>query len=115
MIPLEFELPPRRHDTLAVAHRSDLRSIEGITTSIGFGVDDGQIPADCAARGGVLLKSQELRMVTIAARRTTQDRAREQRLTPERNQALRIEMRRMERPDTQPLTLPLPFALCPLP
>jgi hypothetical protein len=40
MVPFEFELPSRDHDRVAVTRRSDLRSIEGVATPMGFLLDD---------------------------------------------------------------------------
>jgi hypothetical protein len=99
MLPFVLELTARGDDPAALTQWSDLRSVEGVSALFGFLLDNRQIAADRAARCGVFLKSQELRMVAIAPRDTTQDRARQQRLAPERHQALRIEMRRVDGPD----------------
>lgn len=100
MRPFVLELTARRDDPAALAQGSDLRSVEDVSPLFGFLLDNRQIAADGAARCRVLLKSHELRMVPIAPRDTTQDRARQQRLAPERHQAMRIEMRRVDGPDS---------------
>ena len=63
------------------------------------GLDVGEIDSRVVL-GLQLPDRRQLRMVPIAPRDTTQDRARQQRLASERHQAMRIEMRRVDGPDS---------------
>jgi hypothetical protein len=61
---------------------------------------------DAGHRAALLVKANELRMVTIAGGSIQQDLARQQRLAPERHQPDRVQGARMNGPETHAVTFP---------
>jgi len=77
---------------------SDFRGVEAIAAALRFGSQAGQERGDAGARIRLRLESSELRVVTVAPGSTRNDFLSEQGLTPDRDQAFRVEVLRMECP-----------------
>ena len=76
-------------------------AIEVIAACERFLVNVREVGIDRGAARGTLPKPVELRMTPIADRVPTQYLAREQRLTPQRDQALGVQVLRVQRPEAQ--------------
>src|SRR4051812_8378230 len=99
MLPLVEHLAPRHDDARDRTARSDLAAVEVVTPLDRLFVNRTQVRVDRRARRSVRREARELRMMPIASRLATQYGAREQRLSPERNEPLAVEVLRVERPE----------------
>jgi hypothetical protein len=93
------ELPRGRQDPDARSRRRDLRAIERVAAPLGFPQYRVEISVDGCARRGMRTEALELGVLPIAARASAKHRLREQSLPPERDQAARVEMARVQRPE----------------
>jgi hypothetical protein len=93
------ELSGGGRDPDARPRRRDLRAIERVAAPLGFLQHRVEISVDGCARRGVRTEALELGVVPIATRAPAKHRLREQSLPPERDQAARVEMARMQRPE----------------
>src|SRR5580765_4549461 len=109
MVPLVGELPPGHGDDGLAMASSDLGPAEAVRAMVRFREHGEQIGVD--RRDGIRVGAEalELRMVTVAARFAAQNGAREQSLAPDGDQALRVEVARMQRPEARRAS-PLPAA-----
>ena len=105
VLPLVFELARGTADPKAAADRAHLAAIEGVTTRLRLPQHRSQEGVDGRAREWVCLESMELRMVAVAPGFAAQDRARQQRFSPQRHEALRIKIFGMEGPESQAVLL----------
>ena len=99
--PLVFNLGSRCAHCLYRALRPHLGFIERVAAPSRFRVNDRQVGIDGVSREAVRAKTCELRMAPVTPCLPSQDRARQQRFAPESDQALRIEVAWMDRPETQ--------------
>ena len=99
VLPLERELSCRLDELSRSASAPDLGSIERVAAARGFGMDDEKVGIDPRDGISLLAKSQELRVVLVAARPVHQDLPRQQRLAPQGSEPRCIEVSRMDRPE----------------
>jgi hypothetical protein len=104
MIPFVEQLAPRYWNCLWLASEhsgaTNLSSIEVVSASRGFVVNNLKVRRDGLRGIAGLLESQELRMVKISVRSASQYRLRQQRFPPERDETAGIEISGMERPQS---------------
>jgi hypothetical protein len=100
MLPLEVQLSLFDFDARLPSSRGDLRSVECVSAAAGFIAHGMQIRCDRAARIALFAKAQQLRMIAIAARQSAQHGLREETFTPQRDEAGRIEIARMDGPES---------------
>jgi hypothetical protein len=100
MLPLMRYLLGGDRNRVDPTHRSNLAFIEGITTRFRLKMDGRKIRAYSATRKCVRPKSIQLRMAPIPSCLPAQNRPCQQRFAPQRNQALRIEVLRMDCPES---------------
>jgi hypothetical protein len=103
MRPLLLKLPGAYEQGQALAHRSDLRLIERVAAPRSFGVERGKIGIDGGQRRRLRSESRKLRMAAVAAGLPAQHGLREERLTPQGDEALRVEILRVQRPQSHAL------------
>ena len=101
MLPLVGHLPVSDAQLANRTDATDLPAIKGVATPRRLGMDRGEIGVDGGAGRWVSAKPFELWMMAIALRAPAQHRLRKQCLAPQRNQALRIEISRMDGPESQ--------------
>jgi hypothetical protein len=104
MTPLVTQLASRYRNYLYIAcdiaGAANPSSIEVVSASRGFVVNNLKVRRDGLRGIAGLLESQELRMVKISVRSASQYRLRQQRFPPERDETAGIEISGMERPQS---------------
>ena len=90
--PLMGELPGTDRNGINGSDRSDFGPIEGVTPKSCLRVDRGQIRVDSQAWLGVRYEALQLGMTRVATSFAPQHSLGQQRLAPQRNQTLRIEV-----------------------
>src|ERR1041385_3948234 len=100
VLPLVAQLAVRDFDRAGDAHARQLGLIESIPAPPPLGRDLAQVDGD---RARLAAKSIQLRMPRVAARAAGQHGLREQSFAPERDEALRVEGFRMQRPEAHQL------------
>jgi hypothetical protein len=100
VLPLVLNLADGDSDDglLRFCHR-DLRAIEGVPAGTRFGPHDQKVGANGCERRRLRPEAFELWMTLLSAGVALQDGLSEKCLAPERNQALRIEILRMQGPE----------------
>ena len=96
VLPLVDHLSARHDDGRDQTARSNLAAVEVVAALDRFLVYRAQVSVDRRARRYVRREASELRMVPVTSGLASQDGAREQRLTPERDEALWIEILRVQ-------------------
>jgi hypothetical protein len=86
VLPLVVQLTPRLRQPLASASRVQLRSIEGVTPTLGLVVDAPEISIDGAQGMRMPPEPHELRMSMITARPPLEHTSSEKRFAPHGNQ-----------------------------
>ena len=79
--------------------RTELGPVKGIASTHGLVMDGAQVRVDRKARMGMRPEAFQLGMPCIAACLAAEDRPGQQRLAPQGDQALRVEILRMQRPE----------------
>src|SRR5690606_41678191 len=97
-LPLRLELAPRDDYALYGAYRAYLGAVKTIAARQRLVMDGAQVGADRIAWIGVGAETLKLRVMAIAPGPATQHRPRKQRLAPQRDEPLRVEIAGMERP-----------------
>src|SRR5690606_31678932 len=97
-LPFVLELPARNDYAFYRAHGADLGAVKAVAARQRLFMDGAQVGADGIARTGVRAKALELRVMAIAFGLAPQHRPRQQRLSPQRDEPLRVEIAGMERP-----------------
>jgi hypothetical protein len=98
MLPLILQLPPCYRNGFDGAYRADLGAVKSVAARGGFNVDGTQVCADGITRRCVGPEPIELRVMAIAYGRAPKYRSSKERLTPEGNKPLRVEIARVNRP-----------------
>jgi hypothetical protein len=75
---------------------SDVAAVKGVAANAGFRMDCSEVCADGLERGLLRAKSVQLRMIAVSACFSSDDGLRQQRLALKRNQALGIEILRVQ-------------------
>lgn len=96
MLPLIFDLACRDKDGCIGWRRPDLGTVEGIATRSSLGVNFLQVATDRETRRGLRAKTVKLRMISIAPSVSAKDCASQQCLSPQGDEALAIEVPRMQ-------------------
>jgi len=96
--PFVLQLSLGDENALSGPLAAKLGSIECIASSMSFGVDQREVTIDSGLWGSARLKPHQLRMSAITTGAPAQHLAREQRLAPERDEPLRIQIPGMKRP-----------------
>lgn len=99
MVPLVPELPRGALNLRVRSYRSYFSTVERVPARLGLQKHGSKVSVDRRSRSGVRLESQELGVMAIARRLAPKDRARQKRFTPQGDQALRVEIFRVEGPD----------------
>jgi len=86
------ELTARRGDTDLATHTTELSRIERVAARSGLSMHSEEVAVNRGKRRRVLAKPVELGMLTVADRAAAQDLARKQGLSPQRDEALRVEV-----------------------
>ena len=97
--PLVRKLPAGHRNGSHASQRADFAAIECVAAPGRFSVYLLQVRIDGRSRKGVRAEPLELRMVPVTAGFAAQDGLCEQRLAPERDQPLGIEIARMQAPE----------------
>jgi len=100
MPPLIGDLLGRGRDRLDNTQWANLTSVEGIAARGCLRMNSCKIRIDSATGFCVCLKALQLRMVPIASCLSAQYRLCQKRFAPQRHQALRIEVLRMDAPES---------------
>ena len=100
MTPFVLDLADRDRDPGSQSPAPELTTVEYVPASSGLYVNTCQIRTDGRKRRSLRAKACELWMIAITARVTAQYRSGQQGFTPQRDQALWIEVFRMQRPET---------------
>lgn len=100
MLPFVIELSGRGLYPNRGSGASHLARVERISPRARFLPNHGEVRADGRPRRDMRLEPSELGMVAISLRQAANHRARQQRLTPQGDQALRIEIPGMQRPES---------------
>src|SRR5690606_35385534 len=98
MLPLVLKLPVRDGNGFDGACRAHLGAVKRVAAQQGFVMNSAQVRVDGISRRGVGSESLKLRMTAIALSLASKHRSSKQRLTPESDKPLRIEITRMNRP-----------------
>ena len=98
VLPLILELPPSYCDGPHGAYGADLGAVKGVAARCGFSVDGAQVCADGVTRRCVGAEPLKLRVMAIAFGRAPKYRSSKQRLTPQGDKPLRIEIAGVNRP-----------------
>jgi len=98
---LIVELTTGRGEADLATHGHELPRVERVAASGGLSVHGYEVAVDGGKRCRVLAEPLKLGVVAIAERAAPQDFACKQSLTPQRDQALRVEVLRMQRPESQ--------------
>lgn len=101
MSPFVRDLPGRDAYLADFARAAGLAAVKIITTPRCLGMNFGEIRIDGGAGRCMSAEAFELRVVPISPCAPAQHGLRKQRLTPQGNQALRIEVTGVEGPETQ--------------
>src|SRR3954465_5760407 len=99
--PLVFKLPFGHWNPPRNAGLPELRAVEVIGARERLGMDTAEIDIDRSARSAAGAEALELGVMAIADGAPVKDMPREERFTPERHQALRIQVLRVQRPEPQ--------------
>jgi hypothetical protein len=105
--PLVAYLPCGAVNPVDRSNRSNLLTIEGVTARLGFDKNRIEIGIDCGFREGMRLEPKQLRMMAIALGLAPKDCASQKRFAPQSDQALRIQIFGVERPDAHVGSIPL--------
>ena len=104
---LSFQVPPfvkqlaaRFLDSPAGSPTPDFPSIKFVFAFHGFVVDGFQVGRQSRRWIFRFRKAEKLRMMFVTARRAAKNLLRQQRLAPERDQSARVEIFRVERPES---------------
>lgn len=97
-LPLILELPPCYSNGFYGANGAHFGVVKSVAARRGFSVDGAQVCADCVTRRCVAPEPLELRVMAIPIGRTPKYRSSKQRLSPEGDKPLRIEIAGMNRP-----------------
>jgi len=100
MMPLMLDLAGRDGNERLDADATDLAAVERITASRRFGMNASQVGTDRRTRRSLAVKTLELRVISIAAGVSAQHGSSQQRFSPQCDKALRIEVSRMQRPES---------------
>jgi hypothetical protein len=100
VIPLVHELTARHHNGSGAPRSADLPRRKRVAAGRRFHMEAAKILGDRAAGSSVLSKSMQLRMMTVSVRPAPQHCLRQKRLAPQRNQAARVKVLGMNRPQT---------------
>jgi hypothetical protein len=98
-MPLVIELSPCAFNLQVRSNRSNLSAIEGVPTRLSLHKNGSEVGVDRGPRSGVCLKPKELGVMAIACGLASKDRTSQKRFTPQGNQALRIQIFRVDGPD----------------
>ena len=90
MLPLTRKLPRTDWDWLHSPDWADLGAVESVASMCCLSMDCGQIRIYGRARLGMRIETLQLRMTGVAASFSTDHRFGQQRLTPKRNESLRV-------------------------
>jgi len=93
-----LDLAGRDENRHVDSHAADLAAVKGVATGHCFGMNALQVGTDRGARRRLRAKTLKLRMTPIAASVSAQHCPSQQRLSPQRDEALRIEVSRMQLP-----------------
>lgn len=96
MAPLMRKLARTDRNVLNHPNRTDLGMVEGVAPMRGLGVNRSQVCVDGQARMRMRAEALELRMVFVATCLAADDRLGQQRLTPQGNQPLRVQVLGMQ-------------------
>ena len=80
---------------------TEFRAIEVVTPEARLFIHERKVTVDGCARRRAGSKSRQLRVVAISRGSSAKHFAREQRLAPERDESLRVEVPGMQRPESQ--------------
>ena len=100
----------RRDAFCGTADARDPRAVEAVSAAVGLVLDRAEVARDRGTRPLRAPEARELRMMAVAHRPPGEHRLGEERLAPERDQAARVEERRVERPEPQPPPFPRALA-----
>jgi hypothetical protein len=100
VLQLKIKLPQGDGDEHGLPSSGDLGRIEGVPSVTCLIMDRPKVGRDCRHRDSTLPKPVQLGMRAIALRFPLQHHLGEQCFTPKSDQALLIQERRMERPET---------------
>ena len=100
MTPLEVNLALRQLDLFRCAARRDSGRVEPVSPLDRFGMHGLEILCDEGYRRGLFSEPGQLGMMPVSFRRLFQNRLGEQALPPQRDEPARIEMLRMNAPQT---------------
>lgn len=106
MSQLELQLATGYVEASAAADGSDSRSVESVPTDFRLRGEFREVVVDRRERGGMRPKAVELRMVSVAPGLATEYGSRKQTLAPGCDDALWVEVRRMETPESNGLCPP---------
>ena len=98
MMPLMLDLADRDGNRRLRSHTADLAAIERVAAGNCLCVNALQVGTDGRTRRGLRAKTLKLWMTSVTASVSAQHCLGQQRLSPQRDQALRIEVLRMQRP-----------------
>lgn len=105
VLPFVGELTGIDGDQRRRAHRADFARVERVTSRLRFRQHAGEIGVDRRPRRRMRLKAKQLRMVPVADRFPAQYRSRQQRLAPQCNEALGIEIAGVKCPESHALSV----------
>lgn len=97
--PFEKQLAARFNQSIFACADYNLCPIEFVTSTIRFIRNFGEITGDRSCRRRRRSKSAKLRMASVASRASEQNLLRQQSFTPGRDQALWVEVLRVNRPE----------------
>jgi hypothetical protein len=101
VLPLIANLIARHWNWIHIAARSaNLSSIEMVATTCCFVMDNLKVSGDGASGIACLSESKELRVVGVSASSALQHRLCEKPFSPYRDKAARVEISRMQRPQS---------------
>ena len=98
VFPFILDLSSRYGDRCYGAYGSYLGMVKGVTPRCGLGVNGAQVGTDSVPRRCVSLKPLELRMMAVAFGCAPKYCPRKQRLAPQGDEPLRVEIARVNRP-----------------
>lgn len=99
MVPLVLDLTDRHKNGFLNSRAANFAAVERIAACYCLGINALQVATDCRARPGQSAKAVKLRMMSIPACSSSKYGSGQQRFSPQRDQALGIEVLRMQRPE----------------
>jgi len=98
-MPLVVELPRCAFNLRVRSNWPYFSTVEGVPARLSLHKNGAEVGVDREPRSGVCLEPKELRVMAIACGLTSKDRTSQKRFTPQGDQALRIQIFRVDCPD----------------